>query len=314
MSHDAFLSQNPSEIDRRLWSWLRHLRARNARPRTLEAYSGSLKKLHEFLTKECMPIDVSEISQEHLEAFIADQLDRWAPATANARFRAISSFFSYLVEDEFIEISPMRKMKAPKIPEKQVPVLTEDQIQSLLNACRGRGFEDRRDDAFIRIFIDTGGRRAEVGGLRYSESDPLSNDVDVEQGVIRLQGKGGRERVAAIGDRTIRSLDRYLTARERHAYVNLPWLWLGQKGRLAESGMRQALQRRANQAGLGRIHPHLFRHAFAHYWLAAGGNETDLMRLAGWRSRSMLDRYGASAGTDRAIAAHRTFSPGNRFR
>ena len=64
MSHDAIPSQNPSEIDRRLSSWLRHLRARNARPRTLEAYSGSLKKLREFFSAEGFPTLVEEITQE----------------------------------------------------------------------------------------------------------------------------------------------------------------------------------------------------------------------------------------------------------
>ena len=109
------------------------------------------------------------------------------------------------------------------------------------------------------------------------------------------------------------TLAKYLRARRAHKDSNRPAMWLGRNGPMTPSGVAQILNRRAELAGVENLHPHRFRHTFAHEWLAAGGQESDLMMLAGWTSPAMVRRYGRSAAADRARDAHRRLSPVDRM-
>jgi site-specific recombinase XerC len=218
---------------------------------------------------------------------------------------AVKRYSAWLVDEDELERDELLGLKPPKLDVRVVDRLTEEQCAAMVQACAGKEFLDRRDDAILRLMLETGLRAGEVIGLAVA-------DVDLAAGVALVRrGKGGRGRTVPFGAPTARAIDRYVRLRRQHPKAELAALWLGGNGQtLGYNGLDKAMKVRARQAGVPGFHLHLLRHTAASRWLSAGGSEGGLMAVAGWRSREMLDRYTRATAAERAAAESRSLNLG----
>jgi integrase len=275
-------------------SFARAQRAEGRSPHTIKLYRDCINRLTAYLGTLRASDDLAGLTRRTLTDFYAVRSETVAPATVWTDWKVHRVFLQWCVDEEELPSHPMAKMRPPRQPVVPVPVLKDQDIAALLAACVGRGRRDKRDLAIIRLALDTGARRGEIAGLQLA-------DVDLEEGIVRVTGKG-KTRLVPIGSRTVTAIDRHIRASHPTGIL------FG----LTPSGLTQAFKERAKAAGLPDAHMHQTRHTFAHRWMVAG-SETDLLTLGGWSpgSRSMLDRYGASARVERAIAAHRRLALGD---
>lgn len=268
-------------------------------------YGQSIRFYSEWLAAQGRSATLAELDRAAIREWLAQLTERNELSTVATRYRGLHRFCGWLVAEGELADNPMGGLSKPTAPAKPVPVLTDEHLAALLKACSGKDFRDRRDEALIRVLLDCGVRVSEACGLTV-------DGVDLDQGMALVTGKGSKVRPVYMGARTVRALDRYLRARALQRWAHLDALFITQRGPLSPDGARDRIALRGQQAGIDGLHPHQFRHTFAHDFLMSGGQERDLKRLAGWSSDVMLERYGASAADARAASAARKMKRGDR--
>lgn len=282
-------------IDRSIDSFARELRAENKSPNTIRVYVRTLARFAKWAATQDLK-NVTDISRVHLSEYLNELHDRdLSPSTVSQRQSILRSWATWLEDSEFVDRSPAAKLRRVTVPEQPVAVPSTADVQALLKTCKGRGFENRRDNAILRVLATTGLRRSECGSLRLE-------DVNLDKGTVRVTGKGRRRREVNLDADTLRALDRYLIARDGHAHRDSKALWLGRRGPLSKDSIYDVVRYRAKQAGV-IVYPHQLRHYWTDRMVAAGMPDSLIVHQAGWSNHAMLHRYGRSNRGTRAKEA-----------
>jgi site-specific recombinase XerD len=294
-------------------SWELALRADGYADGTVKAYQNAVRSLADWLAEQHPEVGPAELDRRHIRGWLVALREGHSSNTARGWFAGVRHFCRWMESEGEADQDATAGIRTPAPGDPETPVLSDGDLRALVSTCAGTDFTARRDTAIIMLFLDGGLRLSELAGLQVA-------DVDLRDRIVFVAGKasrrsGPRHRAVPLGVKAARALDRYLRERRRHPYADTLRLWLGSRGRptLDADGVKAMLKRRGADAGIRDLHPHAFRHTWAHAFRAAGGNEGDLMLLGGWRSRTMLDRYGKAAAADRAAAAYRRLSLGDRI-
>jgi site-specific recombinase XerD len=300
---------NTQDLRYLLDSWELALKSERKSPATIDSYTRSVRYYLDWCGGNTESCSSGPLDRQTLQRYVTHLLDSGAEAnTARIRQQAVRRFAHWLADPDIDEIDadPFLGLRPPKIDAKVVERLSEDDLRWMLKACAGRTLADRRDEAMLRLLVETGMRAAELLGL-------CTYDVDLGQGQLVIRrGKGGKGRHVAFSATTAAALDRYLRVRRRHRQATSAALWLSttHTERMTYAGLRKALLTRAQAAGIAGFHIHKLRHTFASRWLTAGGSEGGLMAAAGWTSRGMVDRYSRATASERAMEESRRLGLG----
>jgi site-specific recombinase XerD len=286
-------------------SWALHLRAERKSANTIKSYTISVRRYLAW----CVEEDVADAALDRttLAGWITALLDAGAEgATVASRQQGVRRFTAWLATEDEIGHDPFAQVAAPKLDQKIVEPLTDDELTALLATCNGKTFLDRRDGAIIRIAHESFLRAGDVLQMTVSETD-----MRRQIAVIR-RSKGGTGRLVPFSADAGRALDRYLRLRRTHRLADTDILWLGTQGRgFGYQALYKTLCQRADRAGIRDFHPHRLRHTGATRWLAAKGSVEGAMAVGGWKNPNMLWRYVEATRQTRAIEESRGLDLGN---
>jgi len=258
---------------------------RNVSPHTERSYHSDLVQFFDFLGKS----DLSTINHQILRQFIAHLMKLKIKNTSIARkLSAIRSFFKYLNREGILTTNPARLVATPRRDKRLPMVLTADDAQRLMEAPdskkRGRDDSVLRDRALLETLYSTGIRVSELIGINL-------DDIDRHDRLIRIRGKGRKERIVPIGTKSLKAIDAYLE-RGNHD-VEISAIFTGPSGkRLTVRTVQRILENYRKRLGLlQKASPHTLRHSFATHMLESGADLRSIQELLGHASLSSTQRY-----------------------
>jgi len=272
--------------------FLRHLAAeRNASEHTVRSYGRDLAQFLDFIEERGeLGAFPSELTRLTFRAYLAGLLEKGYAKTSVARkVAALKSLYKFLLLRGHTKTNPASALRTPKVGKRLPKLLSVDQITRLIAAVPADGLWSLRDVAVLEVLYG--------GGLRVSELVAADvEDVDISDGIIRVRGKGKKERIAPIGRSASRAVERYLEERSRHhsrARFDRSAVFINRAGsRLTVRSVRRLVDKYAAAAGLARnVTPHMLRHSFATHMLDRGADLRAVQELLGHESLSTTQLY-----------------------
>jgi len=284
---------------------------RRASPRTVRAYRIDLYELERFLAGGAQDGEATatwrlrpaEVSTEQIRAFLGSRhAEECSPATLARKLAAIRSFFRWAERRGLAGSNPAALLRSPKLPRRLPRFLDEEDAAALMEQPSPESPAGLRDRALLELAYGAGLRAGELAALG-------PDSVDLQEGMVRVLGKGSKERVVPCGRAAIQALQRYLQRRhELHAEgraIDGQALFLNHRGgRLSTRSIRTLVKRHALEAGIFRdVTPHALRHSFATHLLDHGADLRGIQELLGHASLSTTQRY-THVGLERLIRAY----------
>lgn len=256
-------------------------------PHTLRAYKNDLEEFFNFAQFE-----PEKIEPVVIRGFISEQILKGKSKTTVARkLSTLRSFFSYLYSEGFIKINPARVVSSVKTKRAIPKFLTVDDAFKLVEAPSEDKFTVQRDRAILELFYSSGIRVSELCGLNLE-------DLDLREGLIKVRGKGKKERIVPIGQKAKEALKKYLAIRQilrikKKLSLDETPLFINNRGqRISDRQVRRIVEKYAKFIGvLEKIGPHTLRHTFASHLLMEGADLRVIQELLGHASLSTTQIY-----------------------
>jgi len=297
-------------------------RAEGKSPKTISWYSANLRRFRNYLKSRHLPDSLDNIDTKLLREYILYLMKRnrydghpYTPvkieplssATVHGHVRTLRAFFNWLLMEGLTQNNAAKDLKLPKVTKKVVTTLSDQEIESILNTLSPTNPSEARNRTILMILLDSGLRIGELVNLKMG-------DVHMDEGYLKVMGKGKKERIVPIGSNAQRTLQRYLF-RFRPKPVNpvIDNVFLSTSGNpLTENSMKLMFARLAKRSGVCRLHAHLCRHTFATRFLINGGDVFTLQQILGHSTLEMVRHYVNLASNHVAIQ-HQKFSPLDRL-
>jgi len=271
----------------------------NASPHTCRCYGKDLQEFEDFLKSSGMPltpmggVEIEKVDRLVIRKYLSFLHRKNKKSSIARKISTLRSFFKYLVREQVIPSNPAKSISTPKVEKTLPTTLTVDETFRLMESpqrvskkpsSEGSRLKRLRDQAILELLYSSGLRVSELVGLN-------SNQLDLELGIVRVMGKGRKERIVPVGMKAIESLKAYMKSEECRREMN-PIFINASGGRLTARSVGRLIKKYSRHSGIFRkVSPHSLRHTFATHLLDAGADIREIQEMLGHSSLSTTQRY-----------------------